>query len=80
MRPAELEERARVLMAGDAKKNLELIQALLTLGGHEVITASDGEEAQRKIEKEPVDLVLLDVMMAKLNGYELNLTAFGQPC
>jgi two-component system alkaline phosphatase synthesis response regulator PhoP len=80
MRPAELEERARVLVAGDARKNLELIQALLTLGGYEVITASDGEEAQRKIEKEPVALVLLDVMMAKLNGYGLNLTAFGQPC
>ena len=33
MRPAELEERARILVADDAKKNLELIQALLTLGG-----------------------------------------------
>lgn len=71
MRPAELEERARVLVADDARKNLELIQAVLTLGGYEVITASDGEEAQRKIETEPVDLVLLDVMMPKLNGYEL---------
>ncbi len=68
---AQSESRAKILVVDDAPQNLRPIQALLTLSGYEVITACDGEEALLKVEQESPDLVLLDVMIPKLTGYEV---------
>lgn len=43
----------------------------LTKSGYQVVTASDGQEAIEKVQSESPDLVVLDVMMPKLNGWEV---------
>lgn len=53
------------------QENLRFIQALLNVAGYEVVTASNGEEALDKVEKESPDLVLLDVMIPKTDGFEV---------
>lgn len=61
----------RLLIVDDSLLNLELLESLLVSEGFEVVKARDGEEALEKIEEEIPDLVLLDVMMPKLDGYEV---------
>jgi len=60
-----------ILIADDQPSNRELLEELLTAQGFRVVTASDGAEALRQLSKVPVDLVLLDVMMPHLNGFEV---------
>lgn len=62
---------ARILVVDDEPKNAKLLEALLVPHGYEVITAMDGEGALRVIAERPIDLVLLDVMMPGLNGFEV---------
>ncbi len=71
MEPFGEQKRAKVLAVDDSKENLELIQALLSVAGYEVITASNGEEALIKVEEESPDIILLDAMMPKMNGFEV---------
>jgi len=59
-----------ILVADDQVANRELLEELLTAQGFKVITVSDGEEALDQVGKVPVDLVILDVMMPHLNGFE----------
>jgi len=63
--------RDRVLLVDDTPQANEPMRAALTLGGYEVMTASSGAEALRRIEEDPPDVILLDVMMPGMNGYEL---------
>ncbi len=60
-----------ILVADDQIPNRELLQELLSAQGFNVITASDGAEALACINRTPVDLVLLDVMMPHLDGFEV---------
>jgi two-component system cell cycle response regulator len=62
---------ARVLVVDDHEQNLELLQAYLEDLGCAVSTATDGVEAIASIESDPPDLVLLDVMMPRMSGYQL---------
>ena len=62
---------ARVLAVDDSPTILEMIQAILVAGGYEVITASDGQEALNAARSEAPDLILLDVMLPKLDGYRV---------
>jgi DNA-binding response OmpR family regulator len=59
----------RILAVDDDELNLDLLAQRLTRQGHVVTTASDGEEALGKVAKQTFDLVLLDVMMPRLDGY-----------
>jgi DNA-binding response OmpR family regulator len=61
----------RVLAADDEPDILRLIEIKLTRAGFDVITARDGEEALRAAERARPDLVLLDVMMPKMDGYSV---------
>jgi CheY-like chemotaxis protein len=45
MEPSWVEKQAKILAVDDSQENLELMQALLSVVGYEVVTASDGEEA-----------------------------------
>ncbi len=62
---------ARLLVVDDTPVNLKLLADLLGAKGYGVVTASAGPEALEKIEKERPDLVLLDVMMPGMSGYEV---------
>jgi DNA-binding response OmpR family regulator len=61
----------RVLVVDDEPDAVELLQEFLTSKGYEVITASEGEEALRKVKSERPHLILLDVRMPKMNGLEV---------
>ena len=62
---------ATVLLVDDNIQNLELIQAYLEELPCRIITATDGIEAIRIIEEEDPDMVLLDVMMPRMSGFEV---------
>ncbi len=62
---------ASVLLVDDHEQNLELLQAYLEELGCSIAMARDGMQAVEAIEKNPPDLVLLDVMMPKLSGYQV---------
>src|SRR5882672_1085037 len=61
----------KILVVDDTPQNIKLLGDLLTAKGYEVTTAANGELALESIAKHPPDLVLLDVMMPGLNGYEV---------
>jgi DNA-binding response OmpR family regulator len=58
-----------VLAVDDEKDILRLVEIKLKKAGFEVVTAQDGEEGMRMALTEKPDVVLLDVMMPKLDGY-----------
>ena len=61
---------ARILVAEDERDIRDLIVFTLTFGGYEVLQARDGEEAVRVAQNEVVDLILMDVRMPRMTGYE----------
>ena len=64
-------DRKRILVVDDEIYIVHILEFTLTMEGYEVLTAADGEEALRKIEQERPDLVVVDIMMPKLDGYEV---------
>ena len=62
---------AKILVVDDTPKNVKLLADLLTVKGYAVTTASSGAEALAKVENEKPDLVLLDVVMPEMSGYEV---------
>ena len=60
-----------ILVADDQPSNRELLEELLTTQGFTVITACDGASVLEELARVQVDLVLLDVMMPQLNGFEV---------
>jgi DNA-binding response OmpR family regulator len=61
---------ARILIAEDERDIRDLIKFTLNFAGHEVITTANGEEALKTALKEIPDLILLDVRMPRMTGYE----------
>ena len=62
---------AKILVVDDTANNVKLLKDLLTVRGYAVVTASSGLEGLEQVEKERPDLVLLDVMMPGMNGYDV---------
>jgi PleD family two-component response regulator len=62
---------ARILIVDDHEDNIELLRARLEARGYTIDSAMDGEEALHAITKSPPDLVLLDVMMPRIDGFEV---------
>lgn len=60
-----------ILIADDSAVNLEIFQTCLAYQGYAILTAMDGEEALTVARAEQPDLILLDVMMPKLDGFEV---------
>jgi two-component system alkaline phosphatase synthesis response regulator PhoP len=61
----------KILIADDEQNIVISIEFLLRREGFEVLVAGDGEEALAKVRGERPDLVLLDVMMPKMNGFDV---------
>ena len=62
---------AKILIAEDSTTDMKFIESILTEKGHELILAMDGEEAELKIKSQPFDIIILDVVMPKKNGFQL---------
>jgi PleD family two-component response regulator len=67
----EPERPPRVLIADDNPQGLELLEAYLSETDYHLETAADGEETLRKVHAWRPDLILLDVMMPKISGFEV---------
>ena len=61
---------ARILVVDDSKTQLESISRMLLKHGHEILIAKDGEAAVDSARKEKPDLILMDVVMPGLNGFQ----------
>ncbi len=64
-------DRKRILVVDDEIYIVHILEFTLTMEGYEVLTAADGEEALRRLEQDRPDLVVLDIMMPKVDGYEV---------
>jgi len=62
---------ARVLVVDDEPDAIDLLREFLTTKGYEVLAASNGEEALRKVKEDRPHLILLDVRMPKMSGLEV---------
>ena len=62
---------AKVLIADDEPVNLQVLINYLSLEGYEVTAVTSGEEVLEMVRKEQFDLLILDVMMPKISGYEV---------
>ena len=68
---SDTSEPARILVVDDAQTDRQLLELLLEAEGFFVLTAASGEEALTMIARQPPDLILLDVMMPDMDGYQL---------
>ncbi|MGC9332772.1 MAG: adenylate/guanylate cyclase domain-containing protein [Anaerolineae bacterium] len=66
-----MSEAPLILIADDRADSVELVGELLTMEGYQVVSAFDGEQALSRIRTHLPDLVLLDLNMPRLNGYEV---------
>ena len=69
----------KILIADDKSRVVELVKATLEGEDYQVIDASDGREALEKIDKQKPDLVLLDIIMPKMDGFEVLRDLKGDP-
>ncbi len=66
-----MKDKPKILVVDDQANNTELLEAYLSPQGYDVITASSGKEALGKISGGEIDLILLDVMMPEMDGFEV---------
>jgi DNA-binding response OmpR family regulator len=62
---------AKILLAAGSNEELQSIAAALKEINHEVVTAKDGEEAELKARAENMDMIILNIILPKKNGYQV---------
>ena len=62
--------KGKILVVDDEIYIVHILDFSLGIEGYEVMTALDGEQALAKVEQDKPDLIVLDIMMPKLDGYE----------
>ncbi|HXI02115.1 MAG TPA: response regulator [Candidatus Saccharimonadales bacterium] len=67
----EMERTLKILVADDSELILRMATDLLSEAGFKVVTAGDGATAMRRIEEEHPDLVVLDLLMPKMTGFDV---------
>jgi two-component system, OmpR family, response regulator VicR len=70
---------AKIMVVDDEPDLLEVVKLILESDGYQVVTAGGGQEALDKIGKEMPDLVLLDIIMPKMDGWEVFSRIKGDP-
>jgi two-component system, sensor histidine kinase and response regulator len=68
---SDIADHPRVLIVDDERHNRQLLEVMLTPEGYLLLTAASGEEALALVAQQPPDLILLDVMMPGMDGYQL---------
>ena len=71
--------RARILAVDDKPENVRLLEAILAPAGYEVVGAASGQEALAKARAERFDMILTDIVMPGMSGYELCRTLRKDP-
>lgn len=66
-----MEGRKRILVVEDNPDMRKILSIRLEINNYSVITAEDGEEALLKTKKEKPDIIILDLMIPKINGFEV---------
>ncbi|MBN1689206.1 MAG: response regulator [Candidatus Omnitrophica bacterium] len=66
-----MKDKSVILVVDDQMQNIELLEAYLVPQGYKIVKASSGEEALEKLVHNPIDLILLDVMMPEMSGIEV---------
>src|ERR1043165_2724671 len=61
----------RILIVDDQPANLKLLRVHLEAAGHEVISAGDGVEALEVLRRQPIEAVISDILMPRMDGYRL---------
>jgi len=61
----------KIMVVDNEPDIVDLTRTVLEIGGYNVVTANSGEECLRLLEKEKVDLVLLDIMMPGMSGWDV---------
>ena len=69
----------KILVVDDEPTIVRLMEFILARQGHEMLVAVNGEEALEKIRAHAPDLVLLDIMMPRIDGYEVARTVRADP-
>jgi two-component system sensor histidine kinase/response regulator len=62
---------ATILVVDDDERNVRLVESMLKPNGYRILHAYDGQEALRRVDSDAPDLMVLDVMMPDLSGFEL---------
>ncbi len=62
---------AKILIADDSQTDSKFIKSVLDQGGYELYFATDGEEAEKMVKNQQFDLMILDIVMPKKNGFQL---------
>ena len=62
---------ARILIVDDDPHNRQLLEVMLAPEGYQIVTAATGEDALAIVAQQPPDLILLDVMMPGMDGYQV---------
>jgi putative two-component system response regulator len=70
-----MKEKPVILVVDDQPQNIELLEAHLVPQGYEIVKATSGEEALGKLSDNQIDLILLDVMMPGMDGFEVTRRA-----
>ncbi|VAX38521.1 Putative response regulator [hydrothermal vent metagenome] len=68
---AEKNQTSKILIADDHQRNRELLEAYLAEEDYEIVMAHDGQQTLEVVSECLPDLILLDIMMPKLSGYEV---------
>ena len=66
-----METPARILIVDDERQNRQLLEVLLLAEGYELDTAGSAEEALAAVRRQRPDLILLDIMMPGMDGYQV---------
>jgi putative two-component system response regulator len=66
-----MKDKPVILVVDDKPQNIELLEAYLVPQGYEIVKAANGEEALGKLSGNQIDLILLDVMMPGMDGFEV---------
>ncbi len=63
---------SKILVVDDERDVVELVKFMLAKEGHQIVEAYDGEEGLEKARQEIPDLIILDIMMPKMDGYTMH--------
>jgi len=70
---------ASILVVDDIAITTKIVEQLLTVKGHQVTCATSAKEALKIVKCQPVDLVITDIVMPEMDGYELIIELHKQP-